>query len=200
MGWNTWGFEIGNTLDRRAYPALRVKRAGPPPSSSLDAAIRAGGGTITPRMRVFPLGFNETASSRRTLSSNQCQGPALIKDIALGTSTYTAPTNKSIEVGIASSRITENGVALTTPRPYTLLTELLDPFAAIVDAAGGGLLQTTSAPNMNTIRTPLDLVVLDAQFYVTIALVNNTANAQEWHGWFRVLEAIDPLNIAAYLS
>lgn len=198
-GYDPTGFEIGNVLDARAYPLARRNRTGPAPSGA-QAGILTSDPSTPPRMRVFPFVFNETATSRRAWSGNQCTGPALIKDLFIGTSAHATPTNKTVEIGIASTRITEAGVALATPRPYTLLTELLDPFNVVLDAAGGGIPDTTTAPNAASQRVKLDLVVYDAQFFPVLALVNNTGNAQEWHGWFRVLEQIPLSKLGDYMG
>lgn len=199
MGWASSGFEIGNKLDARTYPAARKQRSGPPPSQA-DPASLAGGGPTAPRTRFFPFAFNETATSRRTISGDKCQGPALIKAFLLGTSTYSAPISKSVEIGISSTKLTEAGVALTTPRPYTLLLELQDPFSQLASAAGRGYPLATWAPGPNTITFPLDLVVYDNEFYPVLALWNNTANAQQWYGFLKVLEQIRPDKIGDYMG
>lgn len=199
MGWNTWGFEIGNALDRRAYPALRTKRSGPPPTAAAAEALQADRDT-PPRMRIFPFAWNETANSRRTISGAKCQGPALYKAFQLGTSTYTAPINKTVEVGIASTPVVENGVALTTPRPYSLLLELQDPFTQLSAAMGRGFPVTTVNPLYRDFVMPLDLVIYDNEFYPTISLFNNTANAQQWVGYLRILEQVPISRLGDYMG
>lgn len=199
-GVNSWGFEIPQRFDLRSFPAPRPKRTGPPPSGQGPEDLFAGPTFAAPRMRVFPFAWNETASSRRTISGAKCQGPALIKSLMLGTSTYTAPISKSVEIGISSTRLTEAGVALTTPRPYTLLLELQDPFTQLASAAGQGFPLTTVAPQYNTFFLPLDLVVWDNEFYPTVSLWNNTANAQQWVGSLRVLEQIKAEKIGDYMT
>lgn len=194
------GYEIGNVLDRRAYPTARRNRMGPPPSGSAGSASFGAESLGPPRMRLFSFVFGETASSRRTMSGNLCNGPALIKDIVLGTNTNTDPPNKSLEIGFAATRVTEAGVALTTPRPYTLLVELINPFGTLAAAVGGGLVQHTVEPFLHNKIIPLDLVVLDAQFYPVAAWVNNSLNAQTAHGWMRVLEQIPLSKVGDYMS
>ena len=198
-GYNSRGFEIPQRFDLSSYPKARPKRSGPPPTASA-VEQQTTDRDSPPRTRIFPFAWNETANSRRTISGAKCQGPALYKAFQLGTSTYTAPINKSVEVGIASTPVVENGVALTTPRPYSLLLELQDPFAQLSAAMGRGFPVTTVNPLYRDFVMPLDLVIYDNEFYPTISLFNNTANVQQWVGYLRILEQVPISRLGDYMG
>lgn len=96
----------------------------------------------------------------------------------------------SIELGYSPTAVTENGVALTTPRPYTPLTELIDPFSIFPAAAGRGLVDS-NIPNTNVRwQEPLDLIVDQPDTFVVVAHWNNTALAQFWNGQLRLVENV----------
>ena len=172
----------------------------PPPASGSGGNDDPLGAPSAPRTRIFPFTWNETATSRRTISGERCRGPALWKLVVLGTGTYVAPTNKTLEIGIAATKITENGVALTLPRPYSLLLELQDPFALLVAAAGRGMPLTTTNPQYITESLSLDLVIYDAEFFPVVSLWNNTANAQQWVGHMKILEQIRLDKLGDYMG
>jgi hypothetical protein len=199
-GINSSGFEIPQRFDLGNFPKARSKRSGPPPSSARAEDLFENPAGAAPRMRIFPFAWNETASSRRTISGKMCRGPALYKSIQLGTSALVSPISKTVEVGIASSRVTENGVALTTPRPYTLMLELVDPFLQIASAAGQGFPIHTTNPLLRDYIMPLDLVIYDAEFYPVVSLWNNTGNVQQWQGNIRVLEQVRLDKLGDYMG
>jgi hypothetical protein len=77
------GFEIGNTLDARAYPTARPKRSGPPPAvaSPLEDPFASRGAPI--RVQPWFVHLRE-ASGVVTCGSRPFVGPALIKQFAFG--------------------------------------------------------------------------------------------------------------------
>jgi len=152
-----------------------------------------------PRMRVFPFILNVTATSRRSLSTPRLVGPAIIKDFVWYNPTKTTPPVITIEIGTATIPVNEAGVALTSARPYVILTELLDPGAAIAGAAGDGYPVATTPTTQTHHRYPLDLIVTDAEFFAVISVVNNSLQAEEYNGWLRVLEAVDRDALSAFL-
>lgn len=171
-------------IDLSAYPAARKRTAGAAVNDDVSLAP-------LPRTRYFTWLFNETGTSRRTVSTPRIQGPALIKDIDFYSSVINATDVKSIEIGYALVPVTEAGVALTAARPYTVLTELIDPFAQRAVGAGVGVEQLTT-PNTNVkFSLALDLIVDRAEAFITVSLLNTTANAQLWHGKLRVIENVN---------
>ena len=188
------------TTDSRTFPLPRRGRTGPP--SSLDAINTAAGDALPapPRSRVFPFQFSETATSRRTISTPKLVGPAILRFAYFSTGTKVTPPNESLEFGWAPSPVQEAGVALTVIRPYTVLTELLDPFAVSVAAIGRGFPNFTLPPAANAFPFTLDLIVAEPQLAFVVALINNGANAQVWTGYLSILEAVSPSALANFVG
>lgn len=191
-GYDSQGYEIGNVLLPKQYPLPRRGRVGPP--SSLETQVASVGPDFAapPRARVFPWVMNITANSRRTLSTPLLLGPAILRKIFFGPGTVTTPPAQTLELGWAPGLVTEAGVALTAARPYTVLTELLDPFAVSAAAKGTGLLADNSANTHVRYEWSLDLIVTEVRFCFTLAWVNNAATAEQRGGQLLVLEAVNP--------
>lgn len=170
-------------IDAGTYPAPRLKRIG---GESLPSVAL----TPLPRSRVFSWVENVTATSRRTVSGPRCQGPALLKDCSWYLGTHSAAFNVTVEVGYALNAVTEAGVPLATVRPYTVLNELIDPFAQVSASAGVGFIDEGQPSTNVRWKEPLDLIVDLDQFFPVLAVVNGSANAQLWHGQLRVVEGI----------
>jgi hypothetical protein len=179
-------------IDLAAYPAARKRTTGDPNLPQVDNAP-------IPRTRYFTFLWNETASSRRTVSTPRITGPAIIKEIEFYSGTINATDVKSIEVGYSLVPVTENGVSLATARPYNVLTELIDPFAQRAAGAGVGLSQLSS-PNTNVRFTlALDLILDVTEAYVCVALLNTSANAQLWNGRLKVIEGLSRQALSFFL-
>jgi hypothetical protein len=186
------------TLDALTYPLPRRSRTGPPSSLDAAAAAAAAGSTTPPRTRIFPWALNETATSRRTISTPRLVGPAIFKSLTFYSSTHQDPPGETLEIGWSPVAVQEAGVALATVRPYTVLTELLDPFGQVNSSAGRGFPQWTIPGATLPWSIDLDLILTEPQFVFTISLVNNTALAQSWHGNAIVLEAVNADALAGY--
>ena len=179
-------------IDLASYPAARKRATGDPNLPQVD-------NTPIPRTRFFTFLWNETASSRRTVSTPRIIGPAIIKDIEFYTGVINATDVKSVEVGYALVPVTEAGVSLNTARPYTVLTELIDPFSQRAAGAGVGLSQLTNPSTKTSFNIPLDLIVDVPEAYVCVALLNTSANAQLWQGKLRVVEALSRQALSFFL-
>lgn len=171
--------------DLKNYPAPRKR--------GTDTAVEAPPTSFqAPRMRVFPFFFTFAASSRRAFSTPLLAGPAIIKGIELYPTLVSSPPSLTVEVGTSRIEVLENSVALSTPRPYTVLTELLDPFAGMNPAAGDGYPLHTVPTLTAKYESALDLIITDREFCAVLAMVNNNVGAAEVSGVLRVLEAVDP--------
>lgn len=174
------------------YPPPRKGRGG-------GVSIEQLGPVSAPRMRMFPWIFSITGASRRTISTPRLVGPAIIKDFTWYNSTKTDPPVVTVEIGTARAPVDEAGVALTTLRPFTVLTELLDPFGVMAGASGDGFPVATLPTANDSRRFPLDLIVTDSEFFAVVSVVNNSAQAERYNGWLRVLESVDPEALSAFL-
>lgn len=174
----------------------------PPPSYTrqLAAAGATGQPAPLPRARIFPWIMNMTGTSRRTLSTPRIYGPALIRRLFFGRGTVTTPVGQTLEVGWAPAPVQEAGVALSTPRAYTVLTEKLDPFGVAGDIIGQGIYNDNSINSQIQFEINLNFIITEAQFFAVIAWVNNTASAEQRGGHLEVIESVDATALAAFLG
>jgi hypothetical protein len=179
-------------IDLSAYPSARKRGAGAAVNSDVQLSP-------IPRTRYFTFLWAETATSRRTVSTPRLTGPVVIKDIDFYSSTINATHVKSIEVGYSLVPVTEAGVALATARPYTTLTELIDPFAQGATGVGVGIEQLTTPATNVKFSIALDLIIDQAECYVCVALVNTSSNGQLWHGKLRVVENVSREALSFFL-
>jgi hypothetical protein len=93
--------------------------------------------------------------------------------------------------------VSEAGVALTTVRPYTVLTEKLDPFGVAAATIGAGYPASTVPNTRVNFEFTVDLIVTEARFVFTLSWVNTNATGEERPGHFLVLENVnaDALNL-----
>jgi len=186
------------SLDALTYPLPRRSRTGPASALDLTLLSRGAASLTPPRARIFPWVMDMAATSRKTLSTPLLIGPAILRKIYFGRATVTTPPAQTLEIGWAPTPITENAVPLGTVRPYTLLTEKLDPFGVALATAGQGLLADNSATILPPFEWSLDLIVLEGQFCFTLSWVNNSATAEQRGGNLTVLEAVDPEALARF--
>lgn len=177
------------------FPHPRYDRA---LTGALGLAGLAGG--AIPRTRLIPFQFNETANSRRTVSTPGLQGPAILRKIWFQTGVHVTPPQESVELGWALFPFAEAGVPLTTPRPYTLLTELQDPFGVSVATIGQGYPSATLPNTLTDVEKEVNILIPEERFVFCLALVNNGANAQEWQGRFTVVEGLDLTALPSWLG
>ena len=196
-GWNSRGFEIGNTLDKRAYPTARRSRSGPPPASTGGVGQEPTGSDIG-RTRVFPWRISETAGNRNTISTPKLLGNVIIASLFYSLPTAADPPNDSLEIGYALQPVTEINVAVAVARPYTLLTELLDHNNQISDDRGRGFPGTTiNSPQRGT-RVPLGLIIMERELVVTLSVVNPSGFVQGGFGYINLMENLSLAALARY--
>ena len=171
------------SLDPATFPRLRTKRIG-------GELLTVGTQAPLPRSRVFSWAMTQTANTRRTVSGPRCQGPALLKDFSWYISAHAATVNVTFEIGYAKVSVTEAAVALATIRPYTVLTEIIDPSALVAGGAGQGLIDASTPGTAVRWKEPLDLIVDEPEFFPVVACCNVTATTQLAHGQLRVVEGI----------
>lgn len=175
-----------------AYPRARKNRG-------TGVALEQLAGIVAPRMRVFPFFFDMAATRRQSFSLGRCSGPAIIKGIEINPGTGQSPPASTIEIGTSPVPVLETNANLALARPYNNLIELADPFALITGPSGDGLPNFTIPNTHVRYERPLDIVVLDAQFFPVIASINNSAGAASFSGVLRVLEGVNPEAVRFFL-
>ncbi len=180
-------------LDPATYPHPRPKRIGGGWAPSIS------GGPPLPRTRVLPFYFTMTANNRRAFTLPRCQGPAIIKRFAWETSGGAEPATATIELGYASVPFSEAGVAVTTSRPYTVITELTDPFGLIADLAGFGWPNRVTGAGSRASGMDTDFIIDLSEFYVVIATQNNGAGILNFDGHVTVIEGVSREALANFL-
>lgn len=173
------------TADLRSYPAPRERQASPELPD--DPSVQL------PRVRAFAFAFSiGAAHGRTTVSGPRCRGPAMLRDVSFYTTNHSGGALAGFEFGYATAPVSENNVALATPRPYVNLTELLDPFGITSTVPYKGMPDPSSPNTFTRFHEPLELLVEQLDFYPVIAFWNNfTVAAQLYHGTLRVEEQLD---------
>lgn len=183
-------------IDELTYPPAILNRQGPTPSGS---PLGPAGPIDPPRTRAMPFVIRETAASRSSFVTPILRGPVIIFGIHYNIGTVADPPAGTLELGWKITPGHETSVALTTPRPYTVLTELQDPQNQVADAAGGGFPWTTlNAPGRGT-YVPLRIVVVGAQVCVVVADVNNSGFVQNIYGYLHLVENVSDQALASFL-
>lgn len=176
------------------YPLPRSKRsvpAGtPPPPGDLEPA-RA------PRTRFWSYHLRVAAQNASSVTSPRFRGPAILKDMTgscvMGDNSPLRTTR--VEVYIAAApRGAINQQPVTTIFPGANISdatwgEVIAPDAGLM---GPGFLWRGDGTAAQMFRQPLDLVVYDAEFWVTIAVRDDeAANVLTLEGTLRVYEDCD---------
>lgn len=174
------------------YPAPRKRAGGAVDLEEMNAAP-------PPRMRVFPFHFSNVGSNRCSFSTPRLVGPAIVKGIELYVGFGVSPPNCTLEIGTAQSPVLESSVANTVARPYSVLLELLDPFNAMLYAAGDGMPLATAPTYTASYERPLDLIVTLPEFYLVLAVPNAGVSVGEVNGKVRILEGVDPEALRFFL-
>ena len=186
------------TVDARTYPLPRKRRTGPPSNLDTQAATQADVIAAPPRSRFCPFIFTELANKRITVCTPRLIGPAILRKCSFFIGTRTTPPATTVEFGWAPTDCTEAGATIGSARPYTLLTELIDPFNYIASASGEGYPLTTTPAGHNEWNMDLDLIVTEQNFVFTTSLVNNGPNGQEYYGHMLILENVNPAALSAF--
>lgn len=200
MGWNSAGFEIGNTLDKRSFPAARPKRAGPPSPSALpsDPLLPV---VAAPRTRIVNFYIEVGANQRSTRSRGPFQGPALVLECRTVADPVVANDNAFFFPGYNASAIEESLVAPGTAVSWPTWFERMPQQGADLDAATRGITNAVGLTqkidwNMN-IR---GVVPLGTWFLTMTAGQVGGVAGFAWTGYVVVLEGIDPAVIGQYLG
>lgn len=172
-------------FERAWYPRTRKNRA---TSASPFESI---GQTPIPRVRVFPFYMALIANTRKTISFGRFIGPALIKDVSFTPGFGVDPSNWTLEIGTSSISVTENNVGLATAKPYSVLTELVDPFSALSLLAGDGIPGTTLGTAVRWHTIPLDFIVELPEFYAVLGSCNASGGVGNLVGHIRVIEGVN---------
>jgi hypothetical protein len=190
MGWASSGFEIGNKLDARTYPAARTKRTGPVVSPQED--LSGGAASAFTRVWHFRCRVGINGDFNRVVSPAM-QGPAIVDELLLEFSASPgATTLPSWMLGYSETLLPQ---LLDQPVPATF------PGSKIIDASyvsdgpqtlplpGGSMLgfgsQTTGAPKMR-----LKYIITAPSFYLYF-VANAIQNADHsYNGHINVLNNV----------
>jgi len=170
--------------DPKIFPAPRKRGAG----VALD---ELSGPIVAPRSRLFPFHFTWSASSRHSFSTPRLTPPIILKSIFYQQTQSSSPPQQSLEIGIAHLPVYENGVALATPKPYSIITELLNRDSGMPAVAGQGFPFSTLTSGTNHWQRQLDYVITEPDVYLVIAHCNNNVQGAELTGYLTLLEAVD---------
>jgi len=152
-----------------------------------------------PRTRVFPFTLQIGTSLRSSRSTPKLYGPAIVMGLHAAKS-GTAKGFLGIGLGKSASAITETGVAVTTPLPFTSLFEGL-PAAGTGPSAPNNadvLLDVTTSLILN--QDHLGIVILEPEFFLVVYAASSGASANDtMTGHVTVQERVSPEVLATFL-
>lgn len=168
------------------------------------AAPSAGGGGATgpsihiPRTRLFQFVTSANAGTRSTVSSPQVKGPAIIKAIFVEFNGGADPPAGSCELGYSPTPITEENVANTTPKAWSVFSEKVDEATPIIAGAHQGFIQWSLFNTRPRAPYPLNQLVQLDSFRLTFTVINTSGVALQMLGWVEVIEDVDPAALAGF--
>lgn len=169
-----------------AYPEPRYKRTGGP--SQASRAPDTSGATA--RTRVFPFIISSTGTGRNTFSFPSLRGPVILKEFTYSAEISADPPRDTLELGWATTPITELAAALDVPRPYNVLTELQDPQNLILLDVGQGFPNNTLQGGPATKIGALNIVIDAVEVYVCISSVTNGGGTGRKIGYLTLVENV----------
>jgi len=177
----------------------------PPPiynrSAAGQAAPAARGPAQPPRERHFTVELGAAAVSRRTTSSPRLIGPAIVRRISMRSQTGESPPAQFVELGYSKTPVSESDVAVGAAKPWTKLMErLANPFGFLSQAIVG-VWALHNAVSSLPVEFTLDLLVTEADFFLTISLLNHGAvgSGSAILCTVTVLEAVNPEALLNFL-
>lgn len=199
-GYASSGFEIGNVLDRRAYPTARRNRTGPPsPGGGVGGVDVPPNLPSPPQSYVFPFTIRANANTRSTTSSPQLRGPSIIRGLHWAKG-GTPDGLQGILLGKALAAVTEVNVAIATALPFT---RLFTPLAGSGSTAGAPNGATSLTDFQTTILAPNDnlgIIVLDRDWFLTVTVAcNATASPDDHSGYVTLLDQV-PADVLAFYA
>jgi hypothetical protein len=184
------GFEIGNTLDARAYPTARTRRSGPPPAvvSPLEDPFASRGAPI--RVQPWMVHLRE-AQGVATCGSRAFVGPALIKHFAFGGAFSVAQADLPwIQLNYATTPYASGNNQATT----VLLGGTPIFLSSNFDDAGFTLGRTdvivVPFENATFPGLLLNYYVPETNFFLGLAIRNTSVNAAAFYAMITVYEAV----------
>jgi len=200
MGWASSGFEIGNTLDRRSYPAARPRRSGapspsaPPPEAGVPAFA-------APRTRIVNFYIEVGANQRSTRSRGPLQGPALVLECRTVADPVAANDNAFFFPGYSASPVEEALVAVGGAINWPTWFDRMPQQGADLDASTRGITNATGLTQKIDWNFNIRGVVPLGTWYLTMTVGQvGGAAGFAWTGYVVVLEGIDPAVIGQYLG
>lgn len=187
-GYASSGFEIGNVLDARSFPAARRNRTGPPPSAGLGAAA-PGGVIVPPRSRVFPFVLGAGNAQRSSVSSPRLLGPVVLKGLYIS-KTGAAGNVRGIGLGKATAPVTENNVAAGTPLPFTALFEGLPAAGGAAASPDQTDMSIDSASPLYMPDSSMNFIITDTEFFLVVYNAAQGATAGQINGHVNLLEQV----------
>src|SRR6266545_6107682 len=114
-GYASSGFEIGNVLDRRTYPAARLRRMGPDPQPAQGADPSLPPPGSPPSTRNVNFFIEVGANQRSTRSFGPLRGPAIVERVVTVSAPIAANNDFAFFPGYWDGAVEEALVAAATP-------------------------------------------------------------------------------------
>jgi hypothetical protein len=176
-------------IDELTYPQPVADRSGPTPGAVAGLAPLA---PPQPRSRAFWFELRTNATSRSVSCMPKIKGPAIIREIQWGMGGSPDATLTYLDIGVSPTQVIETNVALTALRQWRSLFENADPRTVNINTALHGFPSASTWGSTSDNRWPINHLVMDAEFFLVLALLNNAAAVRITFGTLYVVEGVGP--------
>ena len=179
-------------LELGSYPLARPDRQPAPRLPEYSNAHHARG-------RVWSWLLTTVASRRVTISGPLCHGPAMLRSCSFFGTTHESTGGMNVAIGYHTSPVTEAGVLNTVARPYTTLTELLNPENLVSQQNAKGFVEGFIPGTLTHWAEPLDFIVTEPTFFPVISISTIAfITAELYTGQLRLTEAAPRAALGRY--
>lgn len=176
-------------IDELTYPLPVAGRTGPTPGAALAVV---GAAPATPRSRAFWFELRTNAATRTVACMPKINGPAIIREIQWGMGGSPDAVLTYLDIGVSPSQVIETNVALGAPRQYRSLFENTNPRTINIATTLHGMPSASVWGASSDNRWPINQLVLEAEFFLVLTLLNNAAAARITFGTIYVVEGVGP--------
>jgi hypothetical protein len=178
------------------FPTARADRGVP---SSFTPLPEVKAASAAPQTKVIAFRMtNLVAPGRESRSFGPFVGPAILKYLRLEINSNVAGATATFGVGVASSPITENSVALATVKGWRELVEQVVRDSTVVPSTNTGFMQTESPATPLVQGGDMNIIIPDRNFFLVLTAYCSGAGFR-WIGHVSIIDGVSEIALANFL-
>ena len=179
------------------FPPARVGREVPSSFTPLPTVGVAGAAPST-RQLSFSLA-NSVVNRRTTVSFGPFTAPAIVKWIQFGTSAQATPPDSGLELGVALGSVTETDVLRDGVKGWKPIYEFQKSPSTETTVDIKGLLNAAGTVGLGPLLVPLDHIVSQPSFFLTVTVYANAGTGFRWTGSINLVEGVSDQALRNFL-